>query len=330
MAFRRGLTSRDGGVLQGWLITMLAKHDAGVSKWRRLALAMYGVGGASRRWHVVGGPQLTIAPSREEGLPRREQSSSRIEETMAIRDFRAQRLFIDTALSEGAVISCNTDQSHYLVNVLRLKAGDKLLVFNGRNGVWRAVIRDADKRSCQLCVLVCEAPQMDGPDIDYVFAPLKRARLDYMVQKATEMGVARLRPVFTERTVVDRVNVKRMRSNVIEAAEQCGILRLPEVAEPEKFNVVVGAWPANRTLVFADEAADVASPIAALRTAVDGPVAVLIGPEGGFTPREREMLLANNTTLRISLGPRIMRADTAAVAVLALVNAVMGDWGDWM
>ena len=245
---------------------------------------------------------------------------------MAIRDFRAQRLYIDTALSEGGFISCNIDQSHYLINVLRLKAGDELLVFNGRNGVWRAVVHHAGKRSCQLQVLVCEAPQVDGPDVDYVFAPLKRARLDYMVQKATEMGVARLCPILTEHTVVDRVNVDRMRANVIEAAEQCGILRLPEVAAPEKFTAFMRAWPSDRTLVFADEAAPVASPIAALRSVNGGPVAVLIGPEGGFSQREREMLLANDATLRVSLGPRIMRADTAAVAVLALVNAVVGDW----
>jgi len=170
-------------------------------------------------------------------------------------------------------------------------------------------------------------PQESGPEIDYLFAPLKRARLDYMVQKATEMGVARLRPVITRHTTPERVNLERMRANAIEAAEQCGVLRVPEVAAPERLATVLGSWPADRPLIFCDEDAEIANPIDALSALKDGsPVSVLIGPEGGFSPEERTLLLAQPFTTRLSLGPRIMRADTAAVAVLALVNAVAGDW----
>jgi 16S rRNA (uracil1498-N3)-methyltransferase len=168
--------------------------------------------------------------------------------------------------------------------------------------------------------------QAGGPDLHYLFAPLKRARLDYMVQKATEMGASRLVPVITRHTVAERVNTERMRANVIEAAEQCGILRMPEVAEPLKLPTVLQNWDATRTLIFCDEGADQASPLAALEKVRSGPLAVLVGPEGGFSPEEREMIRKVPQAVAVSLGPRIMRADTAAVAALALVNAALGDW----
>ena len=251
-----------------------------------------------------------------------------------MRDLTAPRLYVDATLAAGAVIAADASQANYLLNVLRLGAGDAILVFNGRDGEWLARVSAVGKRRCEIEVETLVRPQEGGPDIDYLFAPLKRARLDYMVQKATELGVARLRPVITRRTSAERVNVDRMRANVIEAAEQCGILRIPEVAEPVKLERALADWEPARRLVLCDEAAEVGSPIEALRAGVAAgmstvaapPLAVLIGPEGGFDPAERALLLGLPCTLAISLGPRIMRADTAAVAALALVNAVAGDW----
>ena len=167
---------------------------------------------------------------------------------------------------------------------------------------------------------------MTGPDIDYVFAPLKRSRLDYMVQKAVELGVARLRPVLTQRTIAERVNLDRMRANVIEAAEQCGILHLAEVAAPLSLDKLLATWDPRRRLIFCDEAAAVKNPLEVLAALQPQPLALLIGPEGGFDPKERAALQALPYVSAISLGPRIMRADTAAVAALALVNAKLGDW----
>ncbi len=241
-------------------------------------------------------------------------------------DFAAQRLFVDADLSEGGAVTCTPSQANYLRNVLRLKAGDAILIFNGRDGEWRAVLADAGKRATALAVRAQMRPQEGGPDIDYLFAPLKRARLDYMVEKATEMGVARLRPVLTRRTTPERVNLERMRAHAIEAAEQCGILRIPELHEPQKLERVLAGWDAARPLIFCDEDSEETCPFTALARLQPGPLAVLIGPEGGFDPAERELLSSQPFVTRISLGPRILRADTAAVAALALVNAVLGDW----
>lgn len=246
---------------------------------------------------------------------------------MPVHDFKSQRLFVEHPLSPDVVIECTRDQSHYLRSVLRVASGAEILVFNGIDGEWRVRVEHVQKRDCRLHVLVRTREQAAGPDLHYLFAPLKRARLDYMVQKATEMGVARLQPVLTGHTIVDRVNLERMRANVVEAAEQCGVLRVPDVAEPLALQKVIADWPANRTLFFADEDAHVVSPFDAFDGLAPGnPVAVLIGPEGGFTPAEREKLTELDQVRTVSLGPRIMRADTAAVALLALVNAAVGDW----
>jgi len=210
--------------------------------------------------------------------------------------------------------------------VLRLGAGDSILLFNGRDGEWQAELAEATRRGATLAVRGRTRPQEAGPDIDYLFAPLKRARLDYMVQKATEMGVARLRPVMTRRTVAERVNTERMRANAIEAAEQCGILHIPEVHEPQRLDRVLAGWDRARTLVFCDEGSEAKDPLAALARVNKGPLALLVGPEGGFDEDERELLSTQPFVVRISLGPRILRADTAAVAALALVNATLGDW----
>lgn len=245
---------------------------------------------------------------------------------MARYDFHTQRLYVDAPLAAGTVVSCDSTQANYLLNVLRLRDGDPVLLFNGRDGEWRAEVAGAGRRTCNLRVVARTRPQEEGPDLELLFAPLKRARLDYMVQKATELGVARLRPVLTRRTVPERVNLDRMLANAVEAAEQCGILRVPGTAAPEALDRIIAGWQADRRLIFCDESAEAASPLAVLGKFQPGPLAVLIGPEGGFDESERELLLAQPFVAAISLGPRIMRADTAAVAALALVNAALGDW----
>lgn len=236
------------------------------------------------------------------------------------------RLFVESPLQAGLVAVCTASQAHYLANVMRLRVGDAVLAFNGHDGEWLAEIAGLKRAEASLIAKERVREQTGGPDIHYLFAPLKKARLDFMVQKATEMGVGALRPVLTRRTVAERVKIERMRANAIEAAEQCGVLRVPEIVEPEKIETVLKSWPPERTLIFADESAPLASPIAALKDVPAGPAALLIGPEGGFTEEERALLCGQPFVVPISLGPRIMRADTAAVAALAVMNAVLGDW----
>jgi 16S rRNA (uracil1498-N3)-methyltransferase len=242
-------------------------------------------------------------------------------------DFRSPRLFVDAPLAAGETVELERNQSNYLGNVLRLAAGDTILVFNGRDGEWQAQIAGR-KRPDSLTITARARPQDRLPDLAYVFAPLKHARLDYMVQKAVEMGVSSLQPVLTRFTQVSRVNSERMRANVIEAAEQCGILSLADVAEPIPLDRYLSQRKPQRLLVFCDEAADTVNPVQALQSGPAGSngIDVLIGPEGGFAEEERALLLRQPLTLRLSLGPRILRADTAAVAALALVQAALGDW----
>jgi 16S rRNA (uracil1498-N3)-methyltransferase len=242
-------------------------------------------------------------------------------------DFRKPRLFIDAALAPGQTVALERSQSNYLGNVLRLAAGETILVFNGRDGEWQASIAGR-KRPDSLTIEARTREQDRLPDLAYVFAPLKHARLDYMVQKAVEMGASRLQPVLTRFTQVSRVNSERMRANVIEAAEQCGILGIADVAEPVALDRYLSGRDGQRLLVFCDEAADTADPLPALQGELNAPggIDVLIGPEGGFAEEERTILLRQQRILRLSLGPRILRADTAAVAALALVQAVLGDW----
>jgi 16S rRNA (uracil1498-N3)-methyltransferase len=239
---------------------------------------------------------------------------------------KLQRLFVKSPLRAGAEIALTTDQAHYLANVLRSKTSDRVLVFNGVDGEWCARLSNVTKKAVALTAEHQTRPHEDGPDLHYLFAPIKRARVDYMAQKATEMGVSRLQPVLTRRTITERVKTERLQANAIEAAEQCGILRVPEVAAPAKLDALLEEWDADRLLIFADEAAAMSSPLEVLEAQDRKPLAVLIGPEGGFEPEERAMLLRQPFVIPVSLGPRIMRADTAAVACLALVNAVLGDW----
>ena len=245
-------------------------------------------------------------------------------------DFRSPRLFVEEALSAGGTVPLSAAQAHYLQNVLRLRVGAELLLFNGRDGEWLARLSAQSRKSSAVEVLQQTRAQTASADLQYLFAPIKHARLDYMVQKAVEMGASKLQPVITRHAQVSRLNTERMRANAIEAAEQCGVLSLAEVAEPAPIARIIEALEPERLLIFCDERADVQDPLAALARAgpSDPPprLAVLIGPEGGFAPEEREMLLRHPRVVRIALGPRILRADTAAVAALAVVQAVLGDW----
>jgi 16S rRNA (uracil1498-N3)-methyltransferase len=246
---------------------------------------------------------------------------------MARTEFSSPRLYVETPLNEGGEIALSPEQANYLLNVLRLRAGARVLVFNGRDGEFAASVEGATRKGAALAIGGRQRAQEFARDLDYLFAPLKHARLDYMAQKAVEMGARRLRPVMTRRTQASRVNRDRLRANAQEAAEQCGILWLPEIWAEAPLDRTLDDWPAERLLIFCDEAAPQANPVAALAgRSTQGGLALLIGPEGGFEEAERAAILRLPNVLRLSLGPRILRADTAAVAALALIQAQLGDW----
>ncbi|MGH6781223.1 MAG: 16S rRNA (uracil(1498)-N(3))-methyltransferase, partial [Sphingomonadaceae bacterium] len=214
--------------------------------------------------------------------------------------------------------------ANYLGNVMRLKAGDPVRLFDDRTGEWLAVVAAAGKRSLTLTVTTQLSEREAVPDLWLIAAPIKKGRVDWVAEKACELGVARLVPVLTRRTIVDRLNIERLRAHMIEAAEQCGRTALPELAEPVKLDALLKSWPEDRTLYFADEAggaplADVAKP---------GPAAILVGPEGGFTDEERNLIRSVPGAIGISLGPRILRAETAAAASVAIWMATAGDWAN--
>jgi 16S rRNA (uracil1498-N3)-methyltransferase len=235
------------------------------------------------------------------------------------------RLHVEAAFDVATEIMLPKEQGHYLTNVLRMNAGDAVQVFNNTHGEWLAYITEAGKKSVQIRCEKNVSAATPPPDIDYLFAPLKHQRLDYLVQKATELGARRLRPIITARTIAERVNIDRMKANVIEAAEQCNLVFVPEVLEPQKFDAALREWDQARTLIFCDETATITDPLQALQS-VKTPAAIIVGPEGGFTEDERRHLKSLAFVKGISLGPRIMRADTAAVAILSLAQAVIGDW----
>ncbi|MBV1934364.1 MAG: 16S rRNA (uracil(1498)-N(3))-methyltransferase [Parvibaculaceae bacterium] len=241
------------------------------------------------------------------------------------------RLFVDTPLALDVTYEPDKNQSHYLIHVMRLKAGESVLLFNGVSGEWRAEVSQLSKKRLSLNVVEHTRPHQLLPDIWLLFAPIKRSRLDYMVQKAAEMGAGKVMPVITRRTMVSRVNEDRLSANLVEAAEQCGLVSVPILEPTLKLDVVLDRWAEmapGRRIIFCDEAAEPGAALESLQAlkGANEPLAVLIGPEGGFDPTERERLLRRDDTIALSLGPRIMRADTAAVAALSVVQLVLGDW----
>jgi 16S rRNA (uracil1498-N3)-methyltransferase len=235
------------------------------------------------------------------------------------------RLFVPHDLAPGATLGLDEGQSRYLGAVMRLQPGDALLVFNGRDGEWRASVASLGKRAVTLAVETLARLQAVGPDLDLVVALVKRARLETIVEKAAELGAARVRPVITERTNADHTRVDRLQAIAVEASEQTGRLDVPQVLEPVKLEKLIGAWEPGRRLLFCDEAGDARPVLQALAGAAPGPWAILIGPEGGFSPRERDLLRALDFATPATLGPRILRADTAAISALTLWQAALGD-----
>ncbi|MBW9063851.1 16S rRNA (uracil(1498)-N(3))-methyltransferase [Rhizobium herbae] len=241
-------------------------------------------------------------------------------------NFRMQRLFVNAPLSMGAVYEASKEQFNYLVNVLRFEAGDAVLVFNGRDGEWRAELSLPSKKRLLLTATEQTRPQPAPCDLHYLFAPLKVGRLDYLVQKAVEMGAGLLQPVMTQHVQGKITSMDRVRANVIEAAEQCGVLGIPQVLEPRKLEDVLEAWPKERRIIFCDEGDAGQDPLPILASVKETRLALLIGPEGGFSDAERTLLRSLDFVTAIPLGPRILRADTAAVAAMAVIQASIGDW----
>ena len=243
---------------------------------------------------------------------------------MTTRPVAKTRLCVDQPLGAAQTVRLERDQAHYLFGVMRLRAGDAVALFNGRDGEWLARVAVADKKAGEL---VCEdqtAPQRMPPDVWLLFAPIKKARTDFIVEKACELGAARILPVQTEFTNSERIRRDRLQAHAVEAAEQCGGTYVPEVAELERLDRVLDGWDAGRRLMFCDESR--AGPATALAGATRGPWAILIGPEGGFSDTERRRLGGMDAALPVSLGPRILRADTAAVAAMTLWQSALGDW----
>ncbi|MEQ8603025.1 MAG: 16S rRNA (uracil(1498)-N(3))-methyltransferase [Marivibrio sp.] len=242
----------------------------------------------------------------------------------------ATRLFVEQDLNAGAVVGASADQAHYLRSVLRMKGGEPVLLFNGRDGEWSARIDGLGKGWASLKVLEKRRDQTASPDLWLLFAPIKRARHDFLIQKATELGCARISPVLTRRTQVERVKDERLRANAIEAAEQCERLEAPQVDAPRKLQDWLDAWPADRRLLVAAESGD-APPLAEALAAEPDPDrprwALLIGPEGGFAQDELESLRQLAFVTPVGLGPRVLRAETAALAAIAVWQSAAGDWG---
>ena len=235
------------------------------------------------------------------------------------------RLYVPQPLAAGAELALDDGQSRYLAAVMRRAVGDEVAVFNGADGEWRARVAALGKRAVSLRVEAQTRPPAAGPDLDLLIALVKRARLETIVEKAAELGARRVRPVITERTNADHTRVERLRAIAVEASEQTGRLDVPEVAEPVKLERLLADWEPGRRLLFCDEAGD-APPVLEALGGGGGPWAILIGPEGGFSPREREILRGLPYAVPATLGPRILRADTAAISALTLWQAAAGDW----
>ncbi|MEO0329427.1 MAG: 16S rRNA (uracil(1498)-N(3))-methyltransferase [Pseudomonadota bacterium] len=245
---------------------------------------------------------------------------------MAVHDFRSQRLFVRESLVKDQAFEISREQANYLLNVLRLGDGSDILVFNGRDGEWQCSIRPQGRKKCHLLPLGLSRGQPKPNSLTYCFAPLKQARLDYMVQKAVEMGVGILQPVITQHTQVRSMNLKRVEANAIEAAEQCGILTIPEIREPVSLQELPLQLTPETTLFFCDEAHGDQISISKEKPTGNQTIALLIGPEGGFSNQERTLIQSWKNIKTLGLGPRILRADTAAVAALTLIQSKIGDW----
>ena len=241
-------------------------------------------------------------------------------------NFRMQRLFVDASLSAGAAVEADSDQFNYLANVLRMTDGAEILVFNGRDGEWKASLSFPTRKRILLTPTEQTRPQPAPSDLHYLFAPLKVGRLDYLVQKAVEMGAGLLQPVMTQHVQGKITNLDKLKANVVEAAEQCGILGIPDVAEPVKLFDLLEVWPQDRRLIYCDEGDAGQNPLPLLSNIQERKLALLVGPEGGFSEEERARLRSLDFVTAIPLGPRILRADTAAVAAMAVIQAAIGDW----
>lgn len=236
------------------------------------------------------------------------------------------RLYVDSPLAEDQSVGLDHERAHFLRHVLRLDRGDAVAVFNGRDGEWLARIDGFGKGWCSLTVAEPRRTQAGEPDLWLLFAPIKKGRIDFVAEKATEMGVSRLWPVFTRRTDPNRVNLDRLRANAVEAAEQCERLTVPDLSDPVPLSRALADWPAGRTLFLCAESGAARPAAEAMRAAGRGPAAVLIGPEGGFEKSELDEICKLPFVVPVGLGPRILRADTAVVAALACWQSLAGDW----
>ncbi|MBL0370550.1 16S rRNA (uracil(1498)-N(3))-methyltransferase [Rhizobium sp. KVB221] len=241
-------------------------------------------------------------------------------------NFRMQRLFVSAPIEAGKAIATDSDQFNYLANVLRMDDNAELLIFNGRDGEWLARASYPSRKKVDLIPIEITRPQPADSDLHYLFAPLKVGRLDYLIQKSVEMGAGVIQPVMTQHVQGRITSIDRLRANAIEAAEQCGILAIPDVREPVRLTTLLETWPAERRIIYCDEGAETNNPVPALGAIKEKQHALLIGPEGGFSEDERQLLRSLDFVTAIPLGPRILRADTAAVAAFAIIQATIGDW----
>ena len=241
-------------------------------------------------------------------------------------NFRMQRLYVAADIKDNQAIEVAAEQFNYLANVLRLETDAEILIFNGRDGEWQAKLEYPSRKRLILVPHHQTRPQPAASDLHYLFAPLKVGRLDYLIQKAVEMGAGLLQPVMTQHVQGKIGNIDRLRANAVEAAEQCGILAIPEVAVPVKLGDLLDRWPADRRIIYCDEGDAGQNPLPLLKTISERRLALLVGPEGGFSEDERKRLRSHDFVTAIPLGPRILRADTAAVAAMAVIQAAIGDW----
>ncbi|NTF30953.1 16S rRNA (uracil(1498)-N(3))-methyltransferase [Rhizobium skierniewicense] len=241
-------------------------------------------------------------------------------------NFRMQRLFVSQSLNAGAAFETTSDQFNYLANVLRMADGAEILLFNGRDGEWKAELSYPTRKKISLTATRQTRPQPAASDLHYLFAPLKTGRMDYVVQKAVEMGAGVLQPVLTQHVQGKINNLDKLRTNVVEAAEQCGILAVPQVEEPVRLKDLLETWPATRRIIYCDEGDEGQNPLPVLNRIEETHIALLVGPEGGFSEEEQTLLRNHPFVTPIPLGPRILRADTAGVAALAVIQATLGDW----